>query len=49
MKTSEVIISVNKDEEAPIFGVSSLGALGDLYEVIPKVIEKIKAHQEASK
>jgi len=49
MKTSEVIISVNKDEEAPIFGVSSLGAVGDLYEVIPKVIEKIKAHQEASK
>ena len=49
MKTSEVIISVNKDEEAPIFGVSSLGAVGDLYQVIPKVIEKIKAHQEASK
>ena len=49
MKTSDVIISVNKDEEAPIFSVSSLGAVGDLYEVIPKVIEKIKAHQEASK
>jgi len=48
MKTSDVIISVNKDEEAPIFSVSSLGAVGDLYEVIPKVIEKIKAHQEAS-
>ncbi len=46
MKTSDVIISVNKDEEAPIFKVSSLGAVGDLYEVIPKVIKKIKAYHE---
>ena len=46
MKTSDVIISVNKDEEAPIFKVSSLGAVGDLYEVIPKIIKKIKAYHE---
>ena len=46
MKTSDVILAVNKDEEAPIFTVSTLGAVGDLYEVIPKLIEKIKAHKE---
>jgi electron transfer flavoprotein alpha subunit len=45
MKTSDVIISINKDEEAPIFNVSTLGAVGDLYEVIPLLIEKIKEHR----
>ncbi len=42
MKTSDVIIAINKDPEAPIFKVSSLGAIGDLYEVIPILIEKIR-------
>jgi electron transfer flavoprotein alpha subunit/NAD-dependent dihydropyrimidine dehydrogenase PreA subunit len=41
MKTSDVIISVNKDPEAPIFKISSLGAVGDLYEVVPLLIQKI--------
>ena len=46
MKTSDVIIAINKDPDAPIFGVSSLGAVGDLYEVIPHLIEKIREHKE---
>lgn len=46
MKTSDVIISVNKDPEAPIFKISSLGVVGDLYEVIPLLIKKIKEKQE---
>jgi len=46
MKTSDVIISINKDPDAPILGVSTLGAIGDLYEVIPRLIEKIKEHKE---
>ena len=46
MKTSDVIIAINKDPDAPIFGVSSLGAVGDLYEVIPLLIEKIREHKE---
>jgi len=45
MKTSDVIISINKDEEAPIFSVSTLGAVGDLYEVIPRLVEMIKRHK----
>ena len=44
MKTSDVIIAVNKDPEAPIFKISSLGVVGDLYEVVPRLIEKIKEH-----
>ena len=46
MKTSDVIIAINEDPDAPIFGVSSLGAVGDLYEVIPILIEKIREHKE---
>ncbi len=45
MKTSDVIISINKDPEAPIFRVSTMGAVGDLYEVIPSLIEKIRRHK----
>jgi electron transfer flavoprotein alpha subunit len=46
MKTSDVIVSINKDPEAPIFQVSTMGAVGDLYEVIPSLIEKIRRHKE---
>jgi electron transfer flavoprotein alpha subunit/NAD-dependent dihydropyrimidine dehydrogenase PreA subunit len=46
MKTSDVIIAVNKDPEAPIFGISSLGVVGDLYEVVPGLIKKIKEHEK---
>lgn len=46
MKTSDVIIAINKDAEAPIFSVSTLGAVGDLYEVIPHLVEKIKARKK---
>jgi electron transfer flavoprotein alpha subunit len=44
MKTSDIIIAINKDPEAPIFKISSLGAVGDLYEIIPRLIQKIKEH-----
>jgi electron transfer flavoprotein alpha subunit len=46
MKTSEVIIAINKDKEAPIFSVASLGAVGDLYEVIPRLIKKIEEYKK---
>ena len=45
MKTSDVIIAINKDREAPIFSVSTLGAVGDLYEVIPILVEKVRKHK----
>jgi electron transfer flavoprotein alpha subunit/NAD-dependent dihydropyrimidine dehydrogenase PreA subunit len=45
MKTSDVIIAINKDPEAPIFKISSLGVVGDLYEVVPRLIEKIKENR----
>jgi electron transfer flavoprotein alpha subunit/NAD-dependent dihydropyrimidine dehydrogenase PreA subunit len=42
MKTSDVIIAINKDREAPICRISTLAAVGDLYEVVPRLIERIK-------
>ena len=45
MRTSDVIISVNKDKDAPMCSISSLAAVGDLYEVVPRLIEKIKEYK----
>ncbi|MDZ7732325.1 MAG: electron transfer flavoprotein subunit alpha/FixB family protein [Acidimicrobiia bacterium] len=43
MKGSSNIICVNKDAEAPIFGVSDLGVVGDVNKVLPKLIEALQA------
>lgn len=41
MKGSETIIAINEDPEAPVFEVAEYGIVGDLYEVIPKIIERM--------
>lgn len=41
MQTSQNIVAVNKDAEAPIFGIADFGVVGDLYNVIPKLVEEI--------
>lgn len=42
MKGSETIIAINEDPEAPVFEVADYGIVGDLYEMIPKIIERIE-------
>lgn len=42
MKDSSVIIAINKDEEAPIFGVADLGIVGDVHNVLPKLLEALE-------
>lgn len=41
MNKSDCIIAINKDENAPIFNCSHYGIVGDIYEIIPKLIEKL--------
>ncbi|QYG91533.1 electron transfer flavoprotein subunit alpha/FixB family protein [Iamia sp. SCSIO 61187] len=43
MKGSKNIVAINKDEEAPIFGIADLGIVGDVHKVLPKLIEALQA------
>lgn len=47
MNNAENIIAINKDENAPIFKTAHYGIVGDLYEIIPGLIEQIKMRKEA--
>ena len=40
MQTSDIIVAINKDPEAPIFEVADYGIVGDLYKVIPQIMEE---------
>lgn len=42
MKGSKNIIAINKDAEAPIFGIADLGIIGDVHKVLPALLEALQ-------
>ena len=47
MRDADLIVAINQDAAAPIFSIADYGVVGDLFDVIPELTERVKARAEA--
>ena len=47
MQSAETIVAINRDKDAPIFNIADFGIVGDLYDVIPRLIKKLEEQRNS--
>ena len=46
IRNSDIIIAINKDRQAPIFEIANLGVVGDIFKILPPLIEELRKNAE---